>query len=212
MDKENMELFLSKLPEWKEALVRQMKIVELEEVCDRDLQRRIAHRKTTKERANARWAQARARRLEAKALLSAASEDYKKYLKQQATVRMAKDKEQEDSLAHGVMIENSGLPDIVRDIQWVYDHWGTLFVQSRAGTIIFDKKVLKTAPSQGAITMAEYALRKPDGFVERFVIKLLPKDAGNPEEITDQTQEERLAEMDPSFADMKDFFNQEVSE
>lgn len=211
MDKENMEFFLSKLPKWKESLVRQMKIVELEEVWDRDLQERIAKKKTSKERASARWANARARGLEAKALLAAASEDYKKYLKQQARVRMAKDKEQEDSLDHGIVIEDSGLPDIVRDIQWVYDHWGTLFVQSEMGTIIFDKEVLETAPSQGAVTMAEYALRKPDGFVERFVIKLLPKDAGNHEEDKGQTEEEKLSELDPSFDDMRDFFKQEVS-
>lgn len=205
-----MEDFLSKLPVWKEELTREMKILELEEVWDRDLQRRIVLAKTKKDRATARREQSRARTLEAKALLAEASEDYKRYLKQQARIQMAKEQEQEAALDHGVVIKDSGPPDIVRDIQWVYDNWGGLFVQAETGSKIFDTAVLKLAPSQGAVTMAEYALRKPDGFVERFVIKLLPKDAGEQEESREQTEAERLAEMDPSFDDMKDFFNMEV--
>jgi len=186
--------------------MREMRRVELEEVWDRELTKRIVQRRTTRDRATARWERARAKRHEAKALSHAASEDYQKYLKQQARIKMAQEQEQVGALDHGIVVKEEGPPDIVRDIQWVYDNWGDLFVITENGARVFDTEVLEKAPSNGAITMAEYALRKPDGFVERFVSRLLPKDAGEQDDVQAQTNAERLAELDPSLDDMRDFF------
>jgi hypothetical protein len=200
------ERFISHLPAWKAALLGGMTEIELEEARDRDIQQRIVNRRSNKDQAARRREQARARKLEAQALYAAASKEYQQHLKEKAELKMTREAEQEAALDHGIVVKDTGPPDIVRDIQWVYDNWRELYQISDNGTRVFDTDVLEEAPSSGAITMAEYGLRKPDGFVERFVIKLLPKDAGETEDVTEQTDEERMKELDPSFEDMKDFF------
>lgn len=207
-----IENFVSQLPEWKEELRRQMRLVELDEVWDRELQAKIVRRRTTKDRAATHWAQSRARRAEATALLAAASEEYKRYLKKQAKIRMARDIEQKDALDHGIVIETKGPPDIVRDIQWVYDNLGRLFASTEKGTKVFNLDVLEQAPSDGAVGLAGYALKDQKAFFDKFATKLIPRDSGNMEVAVEQTEEERLAELDPSFDDMKEFFNMEVAE
>lgn len=206
MEKTHTDAFKSALPEWSEALTRGMRVVELEEIYDCELQRRIICRKTAKDRATTRWTQARARKAEARALLTEASEDYKKYLKQQARIRMAQEQEREDSLNHGVVVKDDGPADIPRDIRWVYEHLGDLFSVTDKGTRVFNTEVLENAPSNGAVAMANYALLDQKAFFDKFVSRLIPKDAAVTEEEAMQTDAEKMMELDPSFEDMRDFF------
>jgi len=100
---------------------------------------------------------------------------------------------------------------IVEEIRWVYENWGELFTRDENGTRVFDEEVLKTVPSRGTIAMAHYALINEKGFFDRFVIKLLPKDASKaPEE--DKLDEDRMAELDPCFKDMENFFSMDVEQ
>lgn len=212
MEKIPTDELKSQIPLWSATLTQAMREVELEEVYDREMQKRIISRKTTKERASARWAQARARKAEAKALLAEASEDYKRYLKQQARIRMAQEQEREESLNHGVIVRDEGPPDIPRDIRWVYEHLGDLFKMTEKGTRVFDLEVLESAPSNGAVAMANYALIDQKAFFDKFVSRLIPKDVAVLEETAEPTEEEKMAELDPAFEDMKEFFNMEVAE
>jgi hypothetical protein len=113
---------------------------------------------------------------------------------------MADEKEKQDCVE----------PDssIVADIQWVYDNWGRLFMKNRQGERVFNEEVLAEAPSNA---MASYALMNEKGFFDRFVIKLLPRDAGKAQE-DEKLDEDRMTELDPSFEEMENFFDMEVEQ
>lgn len=207
----SQEELLSAIPTWRAALIEDMKTLELELAWDREVQRRIVRRKTTRDRATARREQARARRLEAKALYSAASAEYQQHLKQQAELKMIQEQEKQESMDHGIIVDQQRPPDIVRDIQWVYDNWGELFTRTPNGTMVLVEEVLEEAPSNGAIAMATYAVDDPRAFFRQFVSKLIPKDAAEPDQDDDKSRDDKIAELDPSFEDMKEFFNMDVA-
>lgn len=206
------EELISAIPTWRAALLEDMKVVELESAWDREVQRRIVRRKTTKDRAAARREQARARRHEAKALYTAASTEYKNYLKQQAELKMTQEREKQESLDHGITVEQNGPLDITRDIQWVYDNWGELFTRTPNGATVLVEAVLQQAPSNGAIAMANYAADDPRAFFRQFVSKLIPKNAADQDIDDSLSDEEKMADLDPSFEDMKEFFNMDVAQ
>jgi hypothetical protein len=188
-----------------------MKQVELEEAWAADLEKRIIQRRTTRDRAVTRWAQARARKAEARVAQTEAAADYQKFLKTRARIRMSQKQQQLQALDHGITVEETGPPDIVRDIQWVYDHLGELFETTDLGIRVFDKEVLMKAPSNGAIAFANYALLDQKAFFDKYVTRLIPKDAANQEE-EEQSKEDLMAELDPSFEDMKEFWNMDVAQ
>jgi len=204
-----LKSFRAHYPHWKEQLRKRMQLIELNAARDKEVTKRIVERKTTRDRAVARRAQVQARQIEAEIALAAERTEHRKLLKQKAWILMERERQQAESLNHDVTGPEGIDPDIVRDIRWVYDNWKDLFVTTELGARVFDEKVLEQAPSPGAVAMANYALGKPDGFFDRFVIKLLPKDAGAAAD-DDSGAEDAMAELDPSFDDMKDFWNMEV--
>lgn len=98
-----------------------------------------------------------------------------------------------------IIIAGNNEGDILRDTKWVYFNMARLIKTSRAGLRSLDKQVLREAPSNGAVGLAQYALDDSTKFFERFVVKILPKDE-TPEK--QPSEEEALREVDPSFEDL----------
>lgn len=98
-----------------------------------------------------------------------------------------------------VIIAEGKEGDILRDTKWVYFNLARLIKISRGGIKSLDKKVLREAPSNGAVGLAQYALDDQKAFMEKFVTKILPKDEA-PEKAP--TEAELAAELDPSLDDL----------
>ena len=107
-----------------------------------------------------------------------------------------------------VAIENQGPTDLVRDILWVYENANDL-IQDVDGVRVLNAKVLETAPSQGATMLAEYARDDLRGFLDKYALKMLPKNAAEEleKEAAEQAAEEkkRMEELDPQFDDLNDY-------
>lgn len=99
-----------------------------------------------------------------------------------------------------IFIEGAQEGDILRDTKWVYFNLSRLIKTNRNGTRTLDKSVLKEAPSNGAVGLAQYALEEQKAFIEKFVTKILPKDE-TPEKVP--TPEELRAELDPTLGDLE---------
>ena len=91
--------------------------------------------------------------------------------------------------------------NLLDDIKWVYENLAHLVLVSvnERGLEVrqLDPALLSQAPSKGAIAMATYAMQKPEGFIEKFAVKLLPRDA-EPSEI----ESDVIEAMDPDFANL----------
>lgn len=98
-----------------------------------------------------------------------------------------------------VVIADAQEGDILRDTKWVYFNLARLIKVGRGGTKTLDRKVLREAPSNGAVGLAQYALEDQKAFMEKFVTKILPRD-DNAEKA--QTEEEAAAELDPTLSDL----------
>ena len=98
-----------------------------------------------------------------------------------------------------VIIDNSNDGDILRDTKWVYFNMARLIKIARGGTKTLDKKVLREAPSNGAVGLAQYALADQKAFMEKFVTKILPKDEA-PDKVV--TEEDLKAELDPGLDEL----------
>lgn len=99
-----------------------------------------------------------------------------------------------------VFIEGAQEGDILRDTKWVYFNLSRLIKTNRNGMRTLDNKVLREAPSNGAVGLAQYALEEQKAFIEKFVTKILPKDE-TPDKVP--TQEELRAELDPTLSELE---------
>ena len=97
------------------------------------------------------------------------------------------------------VVDDDGQVDLLRDVRWVYANLPRLVVRDDTGRLKLNVKELKKAPSNGAVSLAEYALRDRDKFFDRFVIKLLPRDT------TSTVAEVAEGASAPSFSPMAEF-------
>jgi hypothetical protein len=101
-----------------------------------------------------------------------------------------------------IIIANGIEGDILRDTKWVYNNMARLIKVARGGIRSLDRKVLKEAPSNGAVGLAQYALDDQKAFFERFVTKILPKDEVAP---VGPTEEELKADLDPTLDELSKY-------
>jgi len=101
-----------------------------------------------------------------------------------------------------VVIENGIEGDILKDVKWVYHNMAKLIKVARSGVRSLDRKVLKSAPSNGAVGLAQYALDDSKAFFERFVTRILPKDESIP---VGQTETELKADLDPTLDELSKY-------
>jgi len=102
-----------------------------------------------------------------------------------------------------VIAEDNGQVDLLRDVRWVYANLPRLVVRDEVGRLKLNIVALKKAPSNGAVSLAEYALRDRDKFFDRFVIKLLPRDTATPAEAAEEAA--------PSFNPLTEFIKKQES-
>lgn len=102
-------------------------------------------------------------------------------------------------------VDNSGTTDVLHDVIWVYNNAKKLFRHTKDG-LELDLRVQAQAPSSGAWLLAEYARGHFKEFCEKFVIKMLPKDAGRTEASTEKELQDQL---DPDFAALNQFLTPE---
>jgi len=93
--------------------------------------------------------------------------------------------------------------DILADTKWVYLNMARLIRKTNTGVLVLVPSVLKEAPSNGAVGLANYAMTDPQAFFEKFVTKILPKDTG--EKSSGPTEEEIKAELDPTFDELEKY-------
>ena len=100
--------------------------------------------------------------------------------------------------------------DLVRDADWVYANLGALMlIDTTKGIVRINPDTLARAPSSGAVTLATYAVRNPDSFVERFINKRMPSvrpampATAETESKNDSEKGDKL-ELDPNLADLND--------
>lgn len=121
--------------------------------------------------------------------------------------KMAKEREAElaKAIAENVQVEADHSPvDLLRDIAWVYQNGDRLFVTIGGGGRAVNPKILKTAPSAGAKWLAQYALAEPEKFIEKFAVRLIPRDAATPAE-EETSKAEKRKELDPDLSGLEDF-------
>lgn len=104
--------------------------------------------------------------------------------------------------ADGVKVEETGPMDLLRDIQWVYSNLANLFKTTEAGVTMLDAEILKLAPSNGAIAIAQYAAIDKKAFFEKFVVKLLPRGEKAAEAVGEDADEEEKENLDPDMGDL----------
>lgn len=106
-------------------------------------------------------------------------------------------------LPQDIGVEDKGDTDILRDTKWVYVNMARLMKKDRkTGLTSLDPKVLKEAPSNGAIGLASYALEDRKAFYEKYVTKILPKDEVS---TAGKSEEELKAELDPTYDDIEKY-------
>jgi hypothetical protein len=116
-----------------------------------------------------------------------------------------RDKEEKEAQVVDVVVEEQGQVDLVRDVEWVYRNLADLILVSESGVRRLDPTLLKKAPSNGAIAIAQYARDNPSGFLEKFILRIMPK----VEQMAPQESEAELMEkLDPAFEDLAKFFKE----
>jgi hypothetical protein len=136
----------------------------------------------------------------------AASEVFVELLKERkkkAELEIIVMKEKQEAKNVNVVVQDQGPMDLVRDVQWVYENLADLVLVSENGVRQLDIELLSQAPSNGAIAIAQYARDKPDAFLERFVLRCMPKEQNTVEDESDGDREERL---DPTFKGLAKYF------
>lgn len=136
--------------------------------------------------------------------------DVRKYaseLSRQSPTKLAKEKKTADidealkeyelkkQLMPNVVVEDTGPVDVVRDAKWVYENIGRLFYRNDLGLEFLDEEFLKSAPSNGAISLAHYCWNHRKEFFEKFVFTKIAKE----EREESKTEEDLAAELDPTF-------------
>jgi hypothetical protein len=98
-----------------------------------------------------------------------------------------------------------GFDDIapLDDIKWIYNNLTALTLPGPDGKMMVNQDVLKTAPSTGALTLAMYAVEHPTAFIEKFVVKLLPK---NTAVVADESADELKERLDPDLDGLEGYF------
>jgi len=114
-----------------------------------------------------------------------------------------KEEKDQDVAIIPVTVSDDGRVNIVRDIAWVYNRLNELVVTSNLGLRVLNLAVVSQAPSNGAVTLASYALADVKGFFEKFVVKLLPRDVSESEELGGKKAMEES--LDPSLNELTKF-------
>ena len=127
----------------------------------------------------------------------------------QEMFKVAKENAEDDARNHDLKPENPGDSNILSDIQWVYENFQDLFQRGDMGEQVLNPELIEKAPSGGAVTLATYALQKRDAFVEKFAIKLLPRDTGK---VVDDDREGDAKKLDPGLAELSDFFEEDSND
>jgi exonuclease VII large subunit len=123
------------------------------------------------------------------------------------------DHEKKNKLMPDVVIEDDGPTDQKRDVNWVYDNLSRLIITNDLGLEQLDMDVLETAPSNGAVAMAHYALNNRSNFFEKFVIKSLAKTETVEEVTEEQSQEETIdVDCDPTFEGLEKYIARHVED
>lgn len=98
--------------------------------------------------------------------------------------------------------------DLVRDVQWVYQNLGGLFMTSLSGARVLNPEIIKLAPSPGAVAFADFACQNQGEFFSRFLSVLFKESIAQnlrqsylrPGTIADKT-----SEMDSGLRDLEEF-------
>lgn len=106
--------------------------------------------------------------------------------------------------SHGVIVEDTGPPNVTRDILWVYEHLNRLCGKDANGLPCIDETILRQAPSNGAVLLAARALRDPDYFVDNYVLgRVVQKEKiardGSADALTSEASAE---ELDPGLSEI----------
>lgn len=109
--------------------------------------------------------------------------------------------------SHGIVVEESGLPNVTRDILWVYEHLSRLFGKDKNGRPCINEEMLRQAPSNGAVLLAARAHRDPDYFVDNYVLgRVVQKEKiardGSADAVTSEASAE---ELDPGLTEIEKY-------
>lgn len=119
---------------------------------------------------------------------------------------MAEKAASDHMINHGIVVK--GKPqDPLEDVRWVFDRFASLMVEGKDGERELNHGLLSQAPSNGAVSMATYAILDPKGFFTRFVIKLIAPVQVESESAV-AVEEQQMVVQDPGFADMAAFMQQ----
>ena len=119
--------------------------------------------------------------------------------------RIAEEVQEALNAAMNVRVKDNGPADPRRDILWVYENLAKLFKTTETGVQILDAAALKTAPSNGAISVAHYAALDRKAFFEKFVIKILPKATEGDGEVSEEEEGENA---DPTFGELEKYLKE----
>jgi hypothetical protein len=104
-------------------------------------------------------------------------------------------------LMPNVVIDEAGPVDVVRDAKWVYQNIGRLFYRNDLGLEYLDEEFLKTAPSNGAVSMAHYCWNHRKEFFEKFIFTKVAKEDREEE----RSEDDLAAELDPTFEGLEKY-------
>lgn len=106
-----------------------------------------------------------------------------------------------------VKMEDAPPADIIEDIRWIYQHLNSILIPdpNDPKNRILNAELLKTAPSQGCVGLAEYYRDEQKDFIAKFLTKLLPRDAGSAQQQAGEG-EVPAEDLDPDFGDLESFF------
>lgn len=125
-------------------------------------------------------------------------EERKRKLQMEERIRQ----EEIAAAAANVVVSEQGSMDLIRDIKWVYEQLADLVLVSESGVRKLNLDILSKSPSNGAIAIAQYARDDPKAFLEKFVLRCVPKDMGPVEVESEAEVEERL---DPGFKGLEKY-------
>ena len=166
----------------------------------RDRESRATRRREASERArNHRQRRKAEVRFKAQEKKIAKQEAYIKILEEKKKKLVREElfmKEERGAAAVTVVVQDQGPMDLIRDVKWVYENLADLVLVSESGVRRLDVNLLSKAPSNGAVAIAQYARDDPKAFLEKFVLRCMPKETAVSEVESDEDLEERL---DPEF-------------
>lgn len=97
-----------------------------------------------------------------------------------------------------------GSQDLLSAINWVLDNMPKIIQETPSGVPKIDEDFLRAnAPSNKAVVFAKYARDNPNAFLEKFVVKLLPKETSTPE---NGKEEDDIKDVDPGFEGLEKYF------